>query len=235
MRNVIQMFDIIVHMCNNQKMRKKRIAENSTDNTKDRLIQASKSLFARKGFDGVTVREIAEKAGVNFSLIRHYFGDKKGLYCACLELYGKTRLASALRILEPVQSSEEFKVRLKLIIQEIIDSLMLDPELSRMTLREIESEDPIATEIIRDTFGQMAQAFVQFFGSAQKLKIISKDIQPVFLTQIIQLTLNHMVLADRVRGKVFNMSLKIPENRLILTENLHAMILHGVLLNKNDA
>lgn len=228
------MFDIVVQACNHQKMRKKRTSENSSDNTKDRLIQTSKSLFARKGYDGVTVREIAEKAGVNFSLIRHHFGDKKGIYCACLELYGKTRLASALRILVPVKSSEEFKIRLKLIIQEIIDSLMLDPDLSRMMLREVESEDPIAVEIIQHTFGQMAQAFVQFFSSAQKMKIISKEIQPVFLTQIIQLTLSHLVLADRVRGKVFNMSLKISENRLILTDNLYAMILHGVLLSKDD-
>ncbi len=41
--------------------------------------------FARKGFAGARVDEIAAAAGVNKQLVYHYFGSKQGLYLAALE------------------------------------------------------------------------------------------------------------------------------------------------------
>lgn len=203
--------------------------ENHSEHTKDLLIQTAKKLFAKKDFDGVTIREIADEAKVNFSLIRYYFGDKIGIYKACLELYGNTRLNSALRILEPAYSLEEFKIRLKIMIQEIIDSLLHDPDLSRMMMREMESEEPLAAEVIRNTLVKMAQAFINFFTTAQKAGVLRKDISPLFLTQIIQMTLSHLVLTDTARGHFFNMSIKNSFNKASLVENLHVLILTGVL------
>ncbi len=199
------------------------------ERTQELLIQTGKRLFASKGFDGVTIREIAEQAKVNFSLIRYYFGDKEGLYRACLALYGKARLESAQKILVPVASTDEFRIRLKMIIQEIIDSVLRDPDLSRMMLREVESEYPLATDVLRETVVKMAQAFVEFFSSAQKAGILRKNLSPLFLTQIMQLTLSHLVLTDETRGRFFNMSIKNSKNRDALVENLYTLILNGVL------
>jgi AcrR family transcriptional regulator len=42
--------------------------------------------FAEKGFDGASLRGIAATAGVDASLIRHYFGDKSGLLVATMQL-----------------------------------------------------------------------------------------------------------------------------------------------------
>lgn len=207
----------------------KKIAIVHSDKARELLIQAAKSLFGKKGFDGVSVREIADAADVNFSLIRYYFGDKVGIYRACLDLYGNTRLSSAVRILQPVASVEEFKVRLKIMIQEIIDSLQQDPDLSRMMMREMESEEPIAADVIRTTLVKMAEAFVHFFTSAQKKGILRKDINPLFLTQIIQMTLSHLVLTDRARGQFFDMSIKNSLSKAVLVESLHMLLLNGVL------
>jgi len=44
-----------------------------------RLIQVAMALFAERGFDGVTVRDIASAAGVSVGLINHHFGSKEGL------------------------------------------------------------------------------------------------------------------------------------------------------------
>ncbi|WP_205480046.1 TetR/AcrR family transcriptional regulator [Sphingomonas arenae] len=44
-----------------------------------RLVQGAMRLFAEKGFDGVTVRDIASAAGVSVGLINHHFGSKEGL------------------------------------------------------------------------------------------------------------------------------------------------------------
>ena len=47
-----------------------------------RLIQTAQRLFAEKGFDSVTVRDIAGEAAVSIGLINHHFGSKDGLRAA---------------------------------------------------------------------------------------------------------------------------------------------------------
>lgn len=49
-----------------------------------RLLHAAVRLFAEKGFDKASTREIAQAAGVNIAAISYYFGDKAGLYRAAL-------------------------------------------------------------------------------------------------------------------------------------------------------
>jgi TetR/AcrR family transcriptional regulator len=48
--------------------------------SKAALLAAAEDLFARDGFEGARVDEIARTAGYNKSLIFQYFGDKEGLY-----------------------------------------------------------------------------------------------------------------------------------------------------------
>jgi TetR/AcrR family transcriptional regulator len=52
--------------------------------TKEALLRAATELFAERGFDGVTVDEMAAKAGANKALISYYFRGKRGLYEAAL-------------------------------------------------------------------------------------------------------------------------------------------------------
>ena len=53
--------------------------------TRKKLLTAARLEFARHGFAGARVDEIAERAGVNKQLVYHYFGDKDALYLAVLE------------------------------------------------------------------------------------------------------------------------------------------------------
>jgi AcrR family transcriptional regulator len=50
------------------------------------IVAAARTQFATKGFTGVSMRAIARDAGVDVSLISHYFGDKAGLLVATMEL-----------------------------------------------------------------------------------------------------------------------------------------------------
>jgi len=47
--------------------------------TRDRIILAASELFAEKGFDNVSVRDITKKANANLSSISYHFADKEGL------------------------------------------------------------------------------------------------------------------------------------------------------------
>ncbi|MEM1227942.1 MAG: CerR family C-terminal domain-containing protein [Planctomycetota bacterium] len=53
--------------------------------TRERLLNAGMSLFAKKGFEKATVREICKHADANLNAIKHHFGDKWELYLAVLQ------------------------------------------------------------------------------------------------------------------------------------------------------
>lgn len=53
--------------------------------TETKLIETALSLFAQKGFAGVSIRELARAANVNSALISYHFGGKEGLYKAVME------------------------------------------------------------------------------------------------------------------------------------------------------
>jgi TetR/AcrR family transcriptional regulator len=50
--------------------------------TREALRAAGTKLFAERGYDGVPVAAIAEKAGVNKAMINYHFGGKRKLYLA---------------------------------------------------------------------------------------------------------------------------------------------------------
>lgn len=53
--------------------------------TQEKILQAARKLFSRKGFDRCTVDEIAERAGVNKASIYYHYRDKASLYERVLE------------------------------------------------------------------------------------------------------------------------------------------------------
>ncbi|WP_369206462.1 TetR family transcriptional regulator [Streptomyces sp. PU-14G] len=48
--------------------------------TRQALVQAAAALFAERGYERTTVREIAARAGVNQALLFRYFGSKQSLF-----------------------------------------------------------------------------------------------------------------------------------------------------------
>ncbi len=55
------------------------------ENSKDKILTTATKLFARKGFDGVSIREICKEADVNLCMISYYWGGKQELYNAIVE------------------------------------------------------------------------------------------------------------------------------------------------------
>lgn len=113
--------------------------ETESHDARSRLVLAALRLFAEKGFEAATTREICEAAGANISAIRYYFGDKAGLYRAVFtEPMGETKchtniatysdlpLAEALgrfftEFLEPLKKGEQIRLVMKLHFREMIE------------------------------------------------------------------------------------------------------------------
>jgi len=55
-------------------------ASRDSDRTRSQMLSAAFDLFVERGFDAVSIREIAQASGVTKSLIHHHFGGKEGLW-----------------------------------------------------------------------------------------------------------------------------------------------------------
>jgi len=55
------------------------------DPTREKLLEAAGPIFADRGYQATTIREICAGAGANVAAINYHFGDKLGLYTEVLQ------------------------------------------------------------------------------------------------------------------------------------------------------
>jgi AcrR family transcriptional regulator len=48
--------------------------------TEEKILEAAKKVFHRKGFEGARMQEIADEAGINKALLHYYFRTKENLF-----------------------------------------------------------------------------------------------------------------------------------------------------------
>ena len=99
------------------------------------LLAAATELFAAHGFDGVSVSDIAEKAGVNRAMISYHFGGKRDLYAAILAATFQEIVADVERIAGSEGPAPEV---LRAIVAAIGDAAThRHPHFCTMMLREV--------------------------------------------------------------------------------------------------
>lgn len=73
----------------------------SADGTRERILDAAERVFAYKGYDGTTLRDVAAEAEVQLANIAHHFGPKECLFEKVIErraaIMGELRLAALER------------------------------------------------------------------------------------------------------------------------------------------
>ncbi len=80
--------------------------------TRAAILDSARQAFARAGYDGVGVREIAEGAGVTAMMVNRYFGSKEQLFAeAIAESMAKTSILTPM-ILNAAASGEELAAAL---------------------------------------------------------------------------------------------------------------------------
>lgn len=55
------------------------------ENSKGKILLTATTLFAQKGFEGTSIRDICKKANINISMISYYWGGKKELYQSIMD------------------------------------------------------------------------------------------------------------------------------------------------------
>jgi len=81
-------------------MKRIRVPRDSAQDSKEKLLVSAEQLFAERGFDGVSVRDITNAAGVNSALLGYYFGGKQGLLSEVYKRHCTPLIQERLRLLK---------------------------------------------------------------------------------------------------------------------------------------
>jgi AcrR family transcriptional regulator len=106
--------------------------------TKAQILEAAGEVFAEKGFDRATGKEIAERAGSNSAAVNYYYGGIEGLYADVL-VEAHRRLLTYDKIVALAESPGEPTEKLKSLIG-LIARRITGPESSSWALRVLSRE-----------------------------------------------------------------------------------------------
>jgi AcrR family transcriptional regulator len=195
--------------------------------TVEALTQAAIHLFAEHGFDGTSVKQIADRAGVNVSLVSYHFGGKEGLLKTCMENFGKQRLAVSQRVLEPPSSIEELRVRLTLFIEDMWVTHMEQPDLCKILHREKEFGMEVAQDIFKNTFLKSFETLVVFIKTAQTRGLVKQQLDPFALAGFVYGSMMSVAQSDKIGEKFFGRTLKNKKERDRMIDELLDCLLNG--------
>jgi TetR/AcrR family transcriptional regulator, regulator of cefoperazone and chloramphenicol sensitivity len=124
----------------------------SADDTRTRLLQAAGRVFAAKGFEAATVREICRLAEVgNIAAVNYYFRDKETLYLESVKHAYTCRLARMPRPQWPAGTPAA--VKLRDFIRGFLEALMDDPQPTwqlELMMRELAHPSAACVDFVRD-------------------------------------------------------------------------------------
>ena len=123
---------------------------------RQRLLLAAEALFARKGYDGATVREICDRAGMNVAAINYHFGDKERLYIAAVRHAHACGVADAGP--PPVLAGLTPAERLRAFVAAMLKNMdsPARPESMQLLMRELSLPSPATVSVVEDFIRPMA-------------------------------------------------------------------------------
>lgn len=144
---------------------------------RDALLDAAKHAFARRGFAGARVREIARDAGVTPALASYYFGDKAGLLDAVIE-QRVAPLAAALGA-GIAAAGEDPLAALRAFVVTYTATASRNRWLPQLIVREVLNEDGVLRDAFVTRFaGGMAGAVLHAVERGQRSGVLRTDLAP---------------------------------------------------------
>jgi len=140
------------------------------------ILDAAVRLFSENGYDGVSMRQIAEAANVSKANIYHHFTSKEALYLAILH-------GSAQHLSEIVEALAEgkgdFEKRLRVFADAHLEHLFANEMTLRLVLREAFSGDEEKSRIVVEkVVGGIFNRIVAIFQGGQKAGMLRTDLDP---------------------------------------------------------
>jgi len=112
--------------------------------SRDKILDCAESLFARRGFAGIGLAEVAESVGLGKSSLFHHFRSKAQLYAAVV---ARILARIEVRLMRALAAGGTPAERLDRWIDEIIDIFAEHPTYARLLLRSLFEDDELAGEL----------------------------------------------------------------------------------------
>ncbi len=167
-------------MVNRSALQKAREAPSST---KARILVAAEEVFAAKGFEGASTREISAAAGVNISSLHYHWESKETLYYAVFQnIYD--------RIVEVVRTSIPTTAGDRPVSRTVIDQAMArlfdffadHPNIPKLLVRRLLESADTNSEIERDILVPAWRLFSEWTNSFSGQQLEEIDSQIFMLT-----------------------------------------------------
>jgi AcrR family transcriptional regulator len=140
-------------------------AQDEEQGTRDRILRTAERLFAERGFNGVSVRELAAAAAVNIASIGYHFENKEGLLSEVYRRHCKPMIEERLRGLAAARRLRG-KAKLAAIIEAFVRPALQQVEVEEgetfIRLRAVLSGEnsELLEKLVADNFDQSSTAFI---------------------------------------------------------------------------
>lgn len=102
---------------------------------KEHIMNVAIELFAEKGYEGASIRDIATRADVNVAMVNYYFGSKDKLFEAIVE-YKASYMRGKLDVIEADKNLSEIE-KIDQIIEHYVDKILSNPAFHRVLHQEL--------------------------------------------------------------------------------------------------
>lgn len=143
--------------------------------TEERIFKAATGIFAEKGMSGARMQDIADRAGINKSLLHYYYRSKDKLFKAVFDKLAETMFRKFSSILSKEMPFEE---KISYFFSEHISFLQKNPNLPVF----------IITEVARDP------GLLNKFISSVDFQAIGKTIEPDLDPGITETEIAHLMV-----------------------------------------
>jgi len=139
--------------------------------TEEKIKEAARTVFTKKGYAATKTRDIAEEAGLNLALLNYYFRSKEKLF----ELIMAEKIQQLFSSLAPALNNRDTSLEEKMdwIAANYIEMLLKNPDLPLFVLSEIRN-DP-------ERFGKRIQLenYIMKSYFIQQIVEKNKEINPI--------------------------------------------------------
>lgn len=138
--------------------------------TRERLIEAGMAVFAERGYEEASLREICSRAGANPAAVNYHFGDKQRFYAEVLNVCHE-QARSKRRMPQLDDDPEHPEEVLRAWVQWFVTLLLVEGSagpLGRLMAREMADPSPALEELVKRSFLPIHQALSEIVEAVLK-------------------------------------------------------------------
>jgi AcrR family transcriptional regulator len=168
------------------------------------IINTAEKLFAVTGFDGTSVRDIAQEAGVNVAMISYYFGSKEKLMEALFEQKSNKLTLMVENLLQNDEISSMEKVYV--LIDDYVDKFLNQQEFHKIMMREqVAEKDSTIANVIMQLKKRNLASIKKLILAGQKTGEFKKNIDVVMMMATLVGTASQVITSQCYYREVNNM------------------------------